>query len=111
MKTKPDHQEPPRRVAVEDGFMPDGVGVWSHAASKHAQANHQFSDHDPLTKMVHHERAVIARLERRAAEARANPDPNFPPGRSPTFLGICSRLRRTRALLARLEAELRRTTI
>jgi hypothetical protein len=98
------------RVAVEKGVNRDGVGMWTHAANKHAQANHGFADHDPLTKMVKHERYVIARLERRAREARENPDPRFPVGRSPTFLGICSRLQKTRVLLTRLEAELRRAT-
>ena len=74
---------------VVPGYQRDGVSFYSHAATKGRKSKKSFADHDPLSKMIHHERYVIERLERRAAEARANPDPDFPPGRSPTFLGIC----------------------
>jgi hypothetical protein len=98
----------PRDNHIVPGYARDGASLYSHAAMRGRQSKKHFADHDPLSKLVKHERAVIERLERRAAEARANPDPRFPPGRSPTFLGICSRLQKTRVLLTRLEAELRR---
>lgn len=102
-----------RKEPVTPGYASSGESSFTrHAAQGHAvdtstrdRSNMSLSR---LGVMVAHERYVIERLERRAAEARANPDPRFAPGRSPTFLGICSRLQKTRVLLTRLETELRR---
>jgi hypothetical protein len=110
------------RVAVEQGYERDGVSMYSHASTKQAQANHEFTDHNPnpqiqsgskLDKLIKHEAAVVARLERRAAEARTlfGDIANATAAQRSGFLGICSRLSKTRILLTRLRAEQQRAVI
>ena len=105
---KPDNTAPDTHVVP--GYQRDGVSFYSHAATKGRQSKKSFADHDPLSKLVKHERYVVARLERRAKEAKAvfGDIANATPSQRSGFLGICSRLQKTRVILARLEAELRR---
>jgi hypothetical protein len=101
-----------RREPVAAGYQRDGLSMHSHTAAQGHRTDSRTRDHAPdrstwtkLDVLIQHERKVIERLERRAAECRANPDMRFPIGRSPTFLGICSRLQKTRTLVRRLEAD------
>ncbi|MGD0420209.1 MAG: hypothetical protein ABSA68_11640 [Xanthobacteraceae bacterium] len=101
---------PPERLEHSPGYFPDGASIYSHAAAKgRANNDPKFRDRVPrerqefsrLDEMIKNEQYQVERLERRAKEARETGD-------RVRFLGICSRLRRTRDLLARLRAEQQR---
>jgi hypothetical protein len=95
--------EDKRKEPTTPGYAPSGESLWSiHAAKGHAvdtkTRDRSNRDWSRLDVLIGHERKVVERLERRAAEARGNPEKYNP---------ICVRLQRTRAFLARLVAEQR----
>jgi hypothetical protein len=94
--------EDKRKEPVAPGYLPSGESAFSVKASKGHKVDTVTRDRSNrswsrLDVMVQHERKVIERLERRAAEARG----------TAAYNPICVRLQRTRAFLARLVAEQR----
>jgi hypothetical protein len=85
------------RLEATPGYFPDGVSQYSHSHRAGSDAR-MFRDRLPprsLTRLevqIKHERAVVARLERRVAEGKAD---------------AADKLAKTQAFLARLVAEQR----
>jgi hypothetical protein len=81
------------------GYAPSGESKHTRRVSAPGGADPSFNRErqswSRLDVMAAHERKVVARLERRATEARGGPQ----------YGPICIRLQRTRHLLARLKAE------
>jgi hypothetical protein len=92
--------EPPTREPVTPGYAPSGESAFTRHAAQGKAVDTGTRDRMSLTRldsMAAHERKMVARLERRAIDARG----------TPSYDPICVRLQRTRHFLARLEAEQR----
>jgi hypothetical protein len=90
------------KEAMTPGYLPSGESAFSIKAAKGHKVDIVTADRSNrswsrLDVMVQHERKEVAKLERRAQEARGT-EKHAP---------ICVRLQRTRHFLARLEAEQR----